>query len=349
MILPQSYSSVLFLMMLSLFCLGSWAAAFKVYKDWRFELFYLDFACGLLMAALIYAFTVGNLGYDGFSFLDDLQHAGKRQWLFVFSAGVIFNLGNMLLMAAISVAGLATAVPMGLGTALLVGTGVALVVRPAINLPLTSVGCLLIFIAVLCAAICYRALAKVRLEAVARAGFSKTTRRPNPMKGIILALIGGALLALFPPLLDKARQGDLGLGPYAVGAIFAFGIFVSTLVFDIFFMNLPVEGEPVEITSYLTCTLTRHLVGVASGAVWFTGVLAALVCTATPEMAQTSTLARILVGQSGPVLAALWGILIFGELKEGDFRVKAVGLLTPLLFLCGVVLIGLAPMMVAKN
>ena len=103
MILPQSYPAVLFLMVLSMLCLGSWASLFKFAGKWRFELFYLDFAVGLLFALVIYAFTFGNIGFDGFNFLDDLQHAGKRQWMYVFVAGLIFNLGNMLLMAAVSV------------------------------------------------------------------------------------------------------------------------------------------------------------------------------------------------------------------------------------------------------
>src|ERR1039457_1214999 len=111
MILPQSYSAVLFLMVLSLLCLGSWASGLKFAGKWRFELFYFDFAIGLLLAATILAWTVGNTGYDGFNFIDDLQHAGKRQWMYVFLAGLIFNFGNMLLVAAVSVSGLAVAFP----------------------------------------------------------------------------------------------------------------------------------------------------------------------------------------------------------------------------------------------
>src|SRR5882724_5073753 len=99
MILPQTNSLVLILMVLSMLCLGAWASTFKAAGKWRFELFYFDFAFGLLIAAIICAFTLGDLGFDGFSFIDDLQHAGKRQWLSAFLAGIIFNLGNMLLMA----------------------------------------------------------------------------------------------------------------------------------------------------------------------------------------------------------------------------------------------------------
>src|ERR1039458_2872931 len=115
MILPQNYQAVLFLMVLSLLCLGSWASAFKFAGNWRFELFYLDFAIGLLLASVILAFTLGNIGYDGFNFLDDLQHVGKRQWMWVFLAGLIFNFGNMLLMAAVSVSGLAGGLSHGNG------------------------------------------------------------------------------------------------------------------------------------------------------------------------------------------------------------------------------------------
>src|ERR1041385_3329288 len=114
MILPQTYPLVLTLLILSFVCLGSWPAMFKMAGKWRFELFYFDFAFGLIVAALIYAFTVGNLGFDGFNFLDDLQHAGKRQWLFGFLAGVIFNFANMLLMGAVSVAGMSIAFPMSM-------------------------------------------------------------------------------------------------------------------------------------------------------------------------------------------------------------------------------------------
>src|ERR1035441_4532427 len=79
MILPQSYPAVLFLMVLSLLCLGSWASLFKFAGKWRFELFYLDFAIGLLLASVLFAFTLGNIGYDGFNFIDDLQHVRTGQ------------------------------------------------------------------------------------------------------------------------------------------------------------------------------------------------------------------------------------------------------------------------------
>ena len=349
MILPQSYPAVLFLMVLSLLCLGSWASLFKFAGKWRFELFYLDFAIGLLLASVIFAFTLGNIGYDGFNFLDDLQHAGKRQWMYIFIAGLIFNLGNMLLMAAISACGLALAFPMGMGMALLFGTGLGIAGRPAGNSLLLGMGCLLILTSILVNAVSYRMMGVARHEALARAGQAKSTRRPRPLKGIVLALAAGLLIGGFTPLLDKARQGDLGLGPYAIGFIFAFGVFFSSFVYDIFFMNLPVEGDPVEFGGYLNGRLKQHLAGLVSGVVWYAGIVLAWVCTSVPEVIQGGPMLHFMLAQGSPVLAALWGILVFREFKDSDVRVKLLGTLMLVLLLCGMAMIGLAPQFLQKG
>ena len=348
MILPQSSSAVLFLMILSLLCLGSWATCYKFAGKWRFELFYFDFAIGLLIAAVIYAVTVGNFGYDGFNFVDDLQHAGKRQWMFGFLAGMIFNLGNMLLLGAVSVSGLAVAFPMTMGFALLLGTGLGIAGRPAGNTLLLGLGCALILTSTVVNAVLYRIKAVADHEALARSGLAKSTRRPSPLKGIILAALAGILMGSFMPLLDKSRVGDLGLGPYSLGAIFAFGVFFSSPVFNIFFMNLPVEGNPVDFGSYFKGRIQQHGLGLASGVIWFTGILAALVASSVPDPLQTSPLTRYMLAQGAPVLAALWGIVVFHEFKTSDVRVKALGALMLVLFLCGLAMIGLAPLYLRK-
>src|ERR1019366_4863200 len=179
MILPQTHAAVLFLMILSLFCWGSWANTYKLAGKWRYELYYFDFAAGGAVAAFLYAFTVGNLGYDGFSFLDDLMHAGKRQWLYGFMAGVILNLANMILMSAISVAGMATAFPVGIGVATIVGTTLAYAAGRTGSPALLFAGCALIAVAVVAAALAYRFHAILRHEELARAGKAASTRRPS--------------------------------------------------------------------------------------------------------------------------------------------------------------------------
>ena len=349
MILPESYNTVLFLMILSLLCLGSWASAFKFAGKWRFELFYLDFALGLLVAAAIVAFTFGSLGYDGFNFLDDVQHAGKRQWLYVFVSGLIFNLGNMLLISAVSVGGLAVAFPMGMGMALLLGTGLGLTSRPAGLCLVLGMGCLLILTSIIVNAISYRIKGVAQHEALARAGRAKSTRRPSPVKGIILAMAAGLLLGGFVPLMEKSRQGDLGLGPYAAGFLFALAVFLSTFVYEIFFVNLPVEGDPVELGAYLTGSMGQHLAGFVSGCVWFAGTILAWVCASVPEAMQPQPTVRSLLSQGAPVLAALWGIVVFREFKDGDMRVKVLAALMLVLLVCGMAMLDLAPVLIPRD
>ena len=110
MILPTTYLAALLLSILTMICWGSWANTQKFSGKWRFELFYYDYALGLLITATILAFTFGTFGSE-LSFMDNMAIAGKKQMAFALAAGVIFNLANMLLVAAIAVAGLSVAFP----------------------------------------------------------------------------------------------------------------------------------------------------------------------------------------------------------------------------------------------
>jgi glucose uptake protein len=342
MILPQTHAAVLFLSILSLLCWGSWANSYKLAGKWRYELYYFDFAAGVAVAAFLYAFTVGNLGYDSFSFVDDLMHAGKRQWLYGFMGGVIFNLGNMILMSAISVAGMAVAFPVGIGVATIVGTALAYAAKSTGNPVLLFAGCVLISAAIVAAALAYGFHAVLRHEELARAGKAASTRRPSSIKGIVLALVSGLLLGSFFLLVDKAREGDLGLGPYAVAAVFAVGVFLSTFVFNVFLMNLPVEGEPLEVPDIFKSTPKQHLLGLLGGALWCTGLVTSLASGSAPAEAHLGTVAGYFLAQGFPLIAALWGILLWKEFQGADLRVKTLAVFMFLLFACGLLVIAQA-------
>jgi glucose uptake protein len=348
MILPQTSSLVLILMVVSMLLLGAWPGMFKATRKWRFELFYIDFAFGLLLAALIYSFTFGDLGYDGFTFIDDLQHAGKHQWVYCFLAGAIFNLGNMLLLGAVSVAGISIAFPMALGVAAVATTLAGLAGKPAGNTLLVLLGCALVLTSVVMNAIAYRIMVRERHEKLARAGVTKSTRRPNPIKGIVLAVIGGLLMASIGGLMVKARDPDVGLGPYTAAAIFSLGMFVTSFVFAVFLMNLPIEGEPLDFGAYFTSRPSQHIMGVLGGALWYSGALAVLISTSVPLQLQPGPLVRFLLAQGAPVVAALLGILIWKEFKSGDIRLKVLATLMLVLFICGLAMIGLAPLYLPK-
>jgi glucose uptake protein len=346
MLLPQTYVVTLVVMIFGMLCLGSWANTLKLGRTWRFELYYFDFAFGALLAAMLLAFTVGSSGWDGFSFIDDLMHAGKRQWFYAFVAGVIFNFANILLTAAISVAGMSVAFPIGIGSAVVIGSLLSLILRHGGNPLLLLGGCLLIMLAIVADGSAYTALRILRHEAMAKAGKAKSTRRPSSLKGIILALVSGLLMGSFAPLVKNAMEGDLGLGPYAVSAIFTLGVFFSTFAFNMFFVNLAVEGDPVEMGDYFKARFKLHLLGLSGGALWAIGATGVLVATAAQGPANLGISLTAFLNQAFAVVAALWGLLVWKEFSGSDAKVNILAGITIILYIVGLVLISLAPLYV---
>jgi glucose uptake protein len=344
MILPQTYLAALCLMILAMLCWGSWANTYKVSK-WRFELFYFDFSFGLLIAAVIIAFTAGSMGFDGFTFLDDMVHAGKRQWLYGFSAGVVFNLANMLLIGAIAVAGMAVAFPIAIGLALILGVAFNYIIKPAGNPFMLFGGCALIVAAILVCSMAYRKIADVRHEEEAKAGKAKSTRRPPVAKGVLIALASGVLMGLFFPLVQKGEEGELGLGPYAIAVVFAVGVFVSTFVFNLFFMNLPVEGEPLEMREYFKGPAKAHWMGLLGGAIWITGAVASF-SAAAADAVHVGPAVSYAMGQGATLISALWGILVWKEFRGAGGETKALLGVMLALFALGLGLVSIAPLFV---
>jgi len=131
---PHTYPVALVMMLLSMLCWGSWANAQKIDKSWRFELFYWDYMWGILVCAILFGVTMGRTNSAApASFFNNLNSASTRALIEAFAGGMIFNLGNLLLVAAISVAGMAVAFPLGAGLALVIGAVLNYVISPAGN------------------------------------------------------------------------------------------------------------------------------------------------------------------------------------------------------------------------
>ncbi|MDQ6665243.1 MAG: hypothetical protein M3Z23_12715 [Acidobacteriota bacterium] len=350
MLLPTTYAISLLLMIVSMLCWGSWANTFKLAgTKWRFELFYFDYAFGVLLAAIFYALTFGSMGYDGFSFLDDLTHAGKTQDAFAFGAGVIFNLANMLLVAAISLAGLSVAFPIGIGVALVIGVVWNYALKPQGNPALLFSGAAIIVAAIVVDAFAYRAYALMKAEEFAQSGKAKSTRKQVSLKGVLISLVSGLLMGSFFPLVEMAKgDPDIGLGPYAVGVVFALGVFLSTFVFNLFFMNLPVEGEPVEILEYFRGKAKQHGLGILGGFIWSTGAIANFVAASAQGKAQVGPAVSYAIGQGATMVSALWGLLVWKEFAGADFRVRSMLGVMFALFIVGLALVSVAPLFTGR-
>jgi glucose uptake protein len=269
--------------------------------------------------------------------------------LYAFLAAVIFNFGNMLTMAAVSVAGLAVAFPVAFGVSMVVGVWMDFLGRPGGNATILLGGTLLLLASIVLNGSGYSHLRILQHEALARAGKAKSTRRPNSMKGIILAVVGGLVMGTFAPLLLRAQDPDIGVGPYTLLFLFAAGVFVSTFVFNLFFMNLPVEGDPLEIGDYLTAPLKNHFYGIGSGAIWGIGALAGFVALTPKGDTRLGPPLATLLAQAAPIVAALWGLLAWKELKGGDTRVRAFAAIMLVLFALGLAVFSWAPIWAAKT
>jgi len=351
MILPHTYLATLLVLLFSMLCWGSWANTQKLSGKWRFELFYFDYAFGVLLLAVICAFTLGSAGYDGFSFMDDMLNGGKRYAAMGFGAGVIFNLANMLLVAAIAVAGLSVAFPVGIGLALIIGVIWNYMIRPQGNAMLLFGGCTLVVGAIIMCALAYRAMELFRLELQAQAGKAKSTRKQASMKGVFLSLASGVLMGSFYPLVVMAKAnewggtaGENGLGPYAIAVVFALGVFSSTFVFNLFFMNLPVEGEPLELLDYFKGLPKQHLLGVLGGVLWCAGTIANFVGSSAPEAVQVGPAISLALGQGAAMVSALWGVVVWREFAGADSRIKSLLIIMFVLFVAGLAMVSVAPL-----
>jgi glucose uptake protein len=350
MITPTTYTTALLLLILSMLCWGSWANTFKMAGKWRFELFYYDYALGVLIAAVVAAYTFGSLGSD-LSFSDNLLVAGRRNQAYGAAAGAVFNLANMLLVGAISIAGMAVAFPVGIGLALVIGVIWNYILNPQGNKFLLAVGVALVAGAIIVDAIAYsfhsRAQQKEEIPApAAQRGRVKATGRRGGAKGLVLSLVSGLLMGSFYPLVQIGVGGGPdsgGLGPYAVAFWFAIGVFVSTFIFNLYFLNLPVEGEPISMAFYLRGTARQHLLGILGGLIWCTGAIANFASASTPKQVQVGPAISYAIGQGATMISALWGLLVWKEFAGANSRVKALLAVMLLLFVGGLALLSLAP------
>ncbi len=359
MILPSTYQTALLLTILTMLCWGSWANTMKLAGNWRFELFYFDFSFGVLLLATAAAFTFGSMGQD-LTFQDNISIARNLFIGYALLAGMIFNLANILLVAAISISGMAVAFPIGIGLALVIGVVWNYFLNAQGNPLFLFGGVALVLLAVLANAKAYRLYARSRPSPPAAAAVqapSGTSRAAKPArqkpgsapsKGIFISVVSGLLMGSFYPLVEMSKQTELGLGPYAVTFILAIGVFVSTFVYNLVFMNLPLQGQPIEIVEYFQGTLKQHLLGISGGIIWCTGAVASFVAASSPPEISVGPAVSYAMGQGATLISALWGLFVWKEFKDANSTVKRLLGAMLLLFVAGLTLVSLAPLYVNR-
>ena len=328
MFLPESYAAALFLMVLSMLCWGSWANTLKLCPRFRFQLFYWDYALGLAAGAVALGLTAGSLGHEGAHFVAAVRHAPLHTMLWAAAGGVIFNVANLLLVAAIDVAGLAVAFPVGIGLALVVGAVSSYLVNPAGNPLLLFGGVALVAVAIVTDAAAYR-----KRESGAKA----TTTR-----GIVLSLVAGLLMGSFYPLVAHAMTTKPASGPYAIAFFFAIGVLVSTVPANLLLMAKPLDGKPRVVGSdYWHAPLGWHLAGALGGAVWCVGAVANFVASGAHLVGPAVSYS---IGQGATMISACWGVFVWREFAGAPRAAHLLLVLMFAFFLLGLGAIALAPL-----
>ncbi|GAA4455534.1 GRP family sugar transporter [Nibrella saemangeumensis] len=326
MFIIQTYSLAVLFCIITMLCWGSWANTQKLAaNNWRFELFYWDYVIGILLLALLFALTLGSTGDSGRSFLPDVAQADTSNIGSAMLGGIIFNAANILLGAAISIAGMSVAFPVGIGLALAIGVVVNYLDSPVGNALLLFGGVALIVIAILLNANAYRKTA------------SNTSSVST--KGLALSIISGCLMGLFYKYVAQSMFQNFDvpeagkLSPYTAVVFFSIGIFLSNFVFNTLLMMRPFVGSPVSYADYFRGNLRSHLMGIIGGVVWCIGMSFSIIASGKAGPAISYGL-----GQGATVVAALWGIYVWHEFRNAP---KGTNTLLNLMLLCYVVGLGL--------
>ena len=308
---------------------GSWANTQKLSgKDrWPFELFYWDFAIGVLVFSFIFAFTLGSSGWAGVPLLENLRAIERGPGTRAMASGVLFNLSNILLVVAIDAAGMAVAFPVGVGLALVIGTLQSYILSPKGNIVLLATGVGFILFAMTMSALAYR-----------RLGSAKNT---TAVRGLAFAIIAGSLMGFFYPQLNAAISPNFAtqtiqpgsLTPYTALMLFSIGLLASNFIFNSIFMR----AGKVTYGDYFRGSLRLHSLGFLGGCIWMLAlsfnVLAAGV--AGPAISYA-------LGQGATLVAAIWGVLIWREFVGAPRGTATLIVLMFIGYVAGLALIGAA-------
>ena len=331
MLIVESYTVAVILLFITMICWGSWANTQKLATQaWPFQLFYWDYTLGIVLLSLVFGITIGSSGEEGRGFFEDLAQAGTVAMGSAFLGGIVFNIANLLLVAAIDIAGMAVAFPVGIGLALVLGVLVNYVAAPVGDPVLLFVGVLMVTIAIVLDAIAYK---------------RKSQKVSVSAKGLWISVIAGVLMGFFFRFVAASVATDFAnpqaglMTPYSAVFVFSIGIFLSNFLWNTFFMYWPLQGTRVTYGEYFSKgSFKLHLIGLLGGVIWCIGMSFSLIASEQAGFAISYGL-----GQGATMIAAAWGVFIW---KEFDHAPKGTNKLIYAMFAC--FFIGLACIIIAR-
>jgi glucose uptake protein len=331
MYIVDSYSLAVIFCIITMLGWGSWANTLKMTpKKWEFPLYYWDYSIGLVLTTLLFGFTFGSSGTEGRSFVADLSQADFSALSSAFIGGIIFNLSNLLIVAATAIAGMAVAFPIAVGLALVIGVVVNYIATPLGNPYLLFIGLALVVIAILVDTAAYKKLPQ--------------DKKGDQKKGIIISIISGILMGFFyrfvaASMTTNFATPDAGLlTPYSAMFVFTIGIFLSNFVFNTWFMYKPVTGGKVSYGDYFKLgTPKLHFIGILGGLIWCAAMEFNLMASEQAGFAISYGL-----GQGATMISAAWGVFVWKEFAKAPKGTNKLLAAMFTLFIIGLALIVIA-------
>jgi len=303
MFVPATFAGALLMTILSTICWGSFANTFKLTKNYRFELYYWDYAAGIFLISLALALTMGSLRGGETTFSANLRDAAALNFLWATIGGFIFNIANVLLIAGIEIVGLAIAFPISIGIALVEGVVLSYALQPKGNAALLGGGVVMAVVAVILIGMAYSQLQ----------GANQSVSR----KGVVVCIVSGLLMGTFAPFVTRAMTAAHPLTPYTVAVFFTFGAVLCCFVFNTYLMRRPLVGAPVGFAGYRAAPASYHALGLLGGVVWGIGTVFNFVAASLVGVAISYA-----IGQASPMIAALWGVFVWREFRGSNSAAK---------------------------
>jgi glucose uptake protein len=182
----------------------------------------------------------------------------------------------------------------------------------------------------------------IMLDALA---YKRITKGSASTKGILISLAAGVLMGFFFRFVAASMSEDFAhptaglLTPYAAVFIFSIGVFLSSFLFNTFFMVRPVSGEKVTFSDYFKKGTPRlHLIGITGGIIWALGMSLNMIAAGKAGFAISYGL-----GQGATMIAAIWGVFVWKEFKNSP---KGTPVLISFMFLCFI--LGLSLIIIAR-
>ena len=216
--------------------------------------------------------------------------------------GAIFNLGESASGGGDRYGGARRRAPVSIGIALVVGVVLNYILQPKGNVLFLAVG-------VACA------LIAVVLDG--KAFGSLAAGRRASRKSIVICVVSGVLMGLWSPFTSYGATRGNALTPYSSVVFLTLGALLSCFIWNLYFMKKPLEGEPVGFSGFFTAPASGHLLGLLGGIIWGTGTVFNVVAGKATAFAISYA-----IGQSAPMVGALWGVLAWKEFAGSGPRAK---------------------------